>query len=230
MAANLEQQKQTTEDLRQLVLQLRQALEQRDAIILKHEQTIQQTNHTLGILQQILFGRKSKRVTPRDANQGLLFNEAEADAASSAESEATGQVVEKVVKRSKIKQSGRRRPAGQLERVEVLHDLSDEDCACPWCNARRPKIGEERSEEIEVIPAKVIVKVHVRAKYGPCSCDDFIGHDEKSIITAPGPTRIAPGSLFSNNTAAFIIVNKYSDGLPFNRQEAAMERYNRFLW
>jgi hypothetical protein len=35
-------------------------------------------------------------------------------------------------------------------------------------------MGDERSEEIDIIPAKVVVKVHIRKKYGECGCQGFI--------------------------------------------------------
>ncbi len=120
--------------------------------------------------------------------------------------------------------SGRRRIRGDIERIEVLHELDEAARACPWCASERPVIGEERSEEVELIPAKVVVKVHVRRKYGPCTCDDFIGHDEPAVVTAPAPAKIAKGSQYANSTAAFIIVSKYVDGLSLYRQEAAFER------
>ncbi|TCW62490.1 IS66 family transposase [Treponema sp. J25] len=106
----------------------------------------------------------------------------------------------------------------------MFHELDEAARACPWCARERPVIGEERSEEVEIIPAKVVVKVHVRRKYGPCTCDDFIGHDEPAIVSAPAPAKIAKGSQYANSTAAFIIVSKYVDGLPLYRQEGALQR------
>jgi len=89
----------------------------------------------------------------------------------------------------------------------------------------RPKIGEERSEEIEFIPAHAVVLVHIRPKYGLCKCDAFEESGTKTIVTAPGPTKIVSGSAFSNQTIAFFLVAKYVDALPFYRQESIMARY-----
>jgi transposase len=61
--------------------------------------------------------------------------------------------------------------------------------------------------------------VHVRAKKKPCSCDDFVGNDEPAILSAPATAKIAPGSLFFNAAAAFFIVSKFADAMPFYRQE-----------
>ena len=215
-------------DLERQIGELHLALAERDAIIAEHTTTIaeqnealQAANRYLETLKRMLFGPKSERVAEPAAGQGLLFNEAEADSSSV---EAVDAKTPELVKRTKAAHSGRRRPAGEFKRVEIIHELAEEDSACPWCNCQRPKIGEERSEEYEVIPAQLIVKVHIRVKYGPCQCDDFAGHDEKAIVTAPGPVRIAPGSLYSNSVAALVIVNKFCDGLPLYRQEAWFAR------
>jgi transposase len=212
------QEKSREDELLVIIEDLKAALAQRD-------ETIRCAELKLDVLQQMLFGRRSERLATDDKDlQRRLFNEAESEAPTEGDQPTDEGVQAATTKKKKHPGSGRRRPAGSLERVEIFHDLDHEESACPWCNSARPKIGEERTEEIEVIPAKVIVKVHVRAKHGPCDCDDFTGHDEKAVITAPGPARIAPGSLFSNNTAAFIIVNKFTDGLPFHRQESVLGR------
>lgn len=61
-------------------------------------------------------------------------------------------------------------------------------------------------------------------KYGPCDCNAFGGNGEKSVIQAAAIARIAPGSMFSNQTVAFIMTAKYADGLPFHRQEKVVAR------
>jgi transposase len=224
MAAISYKKQASPEELKRQNEELRQAIAERDITIAEQSQELQAAKLYLETLKRLLFGKKSERVAEPAAGQGLLFNEAEADGGQAAAAAPAEAAAPEPVKRTKAAHSGRRRPAGELKRVEVIHELCEADSACPWCNCPRPKIGEERSEEYEVIPAQVIVKVHVRAKYGPCQCDDFAGHDEPAIVTAPGPVKIAPGSLFSNGTAAFIIVNKFCDGLPLYRQEALFAR------
>jgi len=221
----------STEELIRTIHELRAAVEQRDQIINEKQHLLEQTQQTLSVLQQMLFGPRSERVTASKTknDQAYLFNEAEVQAGSTLEeNESPGNLDQASTQtkspRKKAKNSGRRRPSGEIERVEVIHDLPEDEAACGWCNTERPVIGKEVSEEIEVIPQKIVVKVHVKIKRGPCTCDDFIGHDEQSVITARGPVRIAPGSLYSNTTAAFIIANKFVDALPFYRQEAQFER------
>ena len=224
MAGDSYKNKPSTDDIERQLDELRQAIAERDITIAEQNQELQAAKRYLETLKRMLFGPKSERVAEPAVGQGLLFNEAEVESDQTAPATATEEATTEKVKRTKPVHSGRRRPSGELKRIEVKHELSCEDSACPWCNCQRPKIGEERSEEYEIIPAQLVVKVHVRVKYGPCQCDDFAGHDEKAIVTAPGPIKIAPGSLLSNSAAAFIIVNKFCDGLPLYRQEALFAR------
>jgi len=50
-----------------------------------------------------------------------------------------------------------------------VSECSLEERTCPHCGALRPEIGEEVREELEVIPAKVIVNRYIMKKYGPAS-------------------------------------------------------------
>ena len=204
------------------------ALAEKQEALAEKEVELQKARHTIHILQQLLYGPRSERVSQEEPKgQGKLFNEAELTAQKDppkAPEPAQEAAPIKTKPRQKVPGSGRRRIREDLERVEVVHELGEEDRVCPWCASERPIIGEERSEEVELIPAKAVVKVHVRRKYGPCTCDDFIGHDEPAVVTAVAPAKIAKGSQYANSTAAFIIVSKYVDGLPLYRQEAAFER------
>jgi transposase len=207
------------EDLLVIVDELRDAVSDRDRKLAELSTIVELKKAQYEDLKRLIFGTKSERVVPEDPGQGLLFNEAERDS-----SLAPGNDTIQIIKRRVGNRGGRRRPAKELERVEVLHDLSSEEKSCPYCGAERKRIGEERSEEIEIIPARVVVTVHVRPKYGPCSCEAFARNKEKPIILAPAPAKIASGSMFSNHTAAFFVVSKYADGLPLHRQEKIISR------
>ena len=170
-------------------------------------------------LTRLAFGRRSERLHEVDRKQLGLFNEAEHDAPKA-------QVCElKPARQPPGRQGGgRRRPAREVQRIERLHDIPESERACPCCGKPRPKIGEDRSEEIEIIPAKAVVVVHVRPKYGPCTCDAFDEEEDHAVIQERAPAKIAPGSLFSNRTIAHILTAKFGDGVPFHRQEKVIVR------
>lgn len=170
-------------------------------------------------LNRMAWGRRSERLHEGDHRQLGLFNEAEQEAPTAPEQEL------KPPRQPRGRQGGgRRRPPAALERVERLHDLSEEKRQCPCCGKPRPRIGEDRSEEIEIIPAKAVVVVHVRPKYGPCSCDGFDDEEDRAIIQERAPAKIATGSVFSNRTIAQMLSAKFVDGVPFHRQEKVIAR------
>ena len=90
----------------------------------------------------------------------------------------------------------------------------DEGKNCPHCDAPRPDLGFEDSEEIDYIPAKVVVKKHRRRKYGACLCRDF-AEDESSpqVIIAPKPARLLPGSIASSGLLSSTTIRAPGPGI-----------------
>jgi hypothetical protein len=76
------------------------------------------------------------------------------------------------------RKSGRRKPPYVLPRVRIEHDLLDAHKQCP-CGACLQRIGEQTSEQYDVIPPVFSVPEHVRFKYACPACDDH------SVTTAP---------------------------------------------
>jgi transposase len=214
------------DELRAIVAELRDELEaarreQEEGIrrLAETQTLLERERAKYADLKREIFGRKSEKIGESDPKQGELFNEAERDAGASSDEERV-----QIVRRRVGKKGGRKRPAPELERIEKLHDLSDSEKICPCCGKERPRIGEDRSEEVEIIPARAVVTVHVRPKYGPCPCDDFETQSAKAVVQASPPPKILPGSLFSNRSIAFFLVGKYADALPFYRQEKMLAR------
>jgi len=208
-------------------MELKAALEKSVRQIADLQMQIENEKSKYQNLLREMFGKKSEKMSSKDPKQGDLFNEAEHDAEVYPKTDDVITQDNKTKKERKIgeKKLGRKSIPKDLPRVEKIHDLSDEEKQCPCCGKNRPKIGEERSEEITFIPAHAIVNVHVRMKYGPCKCNEFQESENKTIITAKGPNKIVPGSTFSNDAIAFFIAAKYVDGLPFYRQESMVARY-----
>jgi transposase len=158
-------------------------------------------------LKQQLFGRSSeKRESPAPANQAWLFNEAEAV------SQADEPVKAIKIPAHDRKTRGRKPIADDLPRVDVIHDLTEAEKICPQDGTVLECIGDERSEQIDIIPAKVQVLRHIRLKYA-CPCCK--GH----IVLAEKPAQLLPKSNAAPSLLAHIACAKYVDGLPLNRQE-----------
>ena len=126
----------------------------------------------------------------------------------------------------KRKKRGRKALPAYLERVEVIHDISEEEKTC-GCGLKKDCIGEETSENLQIQPAKIWVERHVRLKYA-CRCEG-VGNGnvddmedvkgEGAVTIAPVPVQLIPRSISSPSLLAHIFVSKFADSIPFYRQE-----------
>ena len=158
--------------------------------------------------RQRQFGRKSES----HVDQLQLFDEAEAH--TDAEPNDSSDTTETIT--YKRKKPTRKPLPKDLPREQVIHDVDESEKQCD-CGCEKQRIGEEISEQLEVIPASVKVIQHVRPKYACNRCDSGV-----SIATMP--TLFLPKSIASPSLVAHIIVNKYQDHLPLYRQEKIWQR------
>ena len=149
----------------------------KEALVAANEQRIAELEELLQLALHKRFGASSEIA---NADQLHLFNEAEALSDATPE-EPAGAETETSVAAYTRKKRGRKPIDASLPRVIVEHDIAETDktCACGRC---RPCIGEETSEQLDIVPPKVQVLRHVRYKYGrhpECIC----GEDEGSAVT-----------------------------------------------
>src|SRR5690554_1766150 len=84
-------------------------------------------------------------------------------------------------------------------------------------------MSTEVRQELKIIPAQVSVVKHVRHVYACRRCER---EDVKTpIITAPIPKPVLPGSLVSPSSMAYIMSQKYVEGMPLYRQEQHLARF-----
>lgn len=111
------------------------------------------------LLRQRLFGRKSEQSADPATPQLALFNEAESVAELADED-----VEEEVI--VPARRCGKRKPLpADLPRIEVIHDLPEHELTCV-CGCRKHAIGDETSEQLEIVPMQIRVIKHVRKVYG----------------------------------------------------------------
>ena len=166
------------------------------------------------------FGQKSEHYKPEDEKQNRLFDEAEEYAAES----PPPQVETTQIPAHERAKRGRKAKVTASERIEIVHDLTDDERRCPCCGEARQSIGEERTSEYDLVPAHVVERVHIIKKYGPCTCEAFVQSGAKAVVAAAGPAKIIPGSDFTNRTTAFFMTAKYADAIPFYRMEKMLAR------
>jgi len=145
-----------------------------------------------------------------------LFDEAELDAGVDTSTQEEDDEESITIAKHTRRKAGRKKLPDSLPRVDVVHELSESDRVCPHDGAILREIGEEISEQLDIIPAKIRVLRHIRKKYA-CSCG-------QCIKTATLPNQMIPKSMASPGLLAHITVSKYQDALPLYRQETILRR------
>jgi transposase len=171
--------------------------------------------HQLEQLLRKLYGKKSEKLDP---NQLLLFAHALAEADATATMEATPQPVARTPAKPNPSGHGRKPLPPSLPRKRVIHDIPDEARPCPDCGHQRRPIGEDVREQLEYIPASLIVLQHVRPKYACAACQGHVAIAERL------PEPIEKG-LPGPGLIAHVVVSKYADHLPLYRQEGIFRRF-----
>jgi len=197
------------------MIDAQQILHHRIAELEKQVTQLQSRNHYLEeqfrLAQQKQFGASSEA----HPGQGELFNEAEELAVEVIEPE------QETIEYTRNKPKRKPLPK-DLPREVIIHDIPDEDKVCEGCSGKLHKIGEDKSEKLEFIPAKVKVIEHVRPKYGCRECEK--SGTENRIKQAPVPNSVIPKGYATPSLLSQIITSKYQYGLPLYRQEAMFKQ------
>jgi len=169
------------------------------------------------LLRAQLYGRKSEKIIPEDGPQPLpLFDMPEPEGL---EEESVEEIH---VPEHTRKKCGRKPLPEYLPRTEIVHDIDEGDKVCN-CGCRLKRIGEETSEQLDIIPAQVQVIRHIRPKYACPECEG-VKDDGPTVKIAPVPPQIIPKSIVSSGLLAHILTGKFVDHLPFYRQEKQLVR------
>jgi transposase len=158
------------------------------------------------------FANKSEKFN--NPNQASLFDEAELpkypEKILAAEEEIT------IASYTRKKTPGRKPLPAELIRVPRVYDLTDAEKICA-CGCELTHIKDEKSEQLEIIPAKIYVIEHIQKKYACKKC-------EETIITAPKPIAPIPRSIAASGLLSHVLVSKFQDHLPLFRQEQILRR------
>ncbi|SER63258.1 Transposase [Gracilibacillus ureilyticus] len=166
--------------------------------------------------QQRRFGASSEK---SNSDQLSLFNEAE-DTANQAAEEPT---VETITYQRKKQKGQRDAKLEDLPTETIEYRLSEEEQVCSCCGGKLHEMSQQVRKELKVIPAQVKVVEHVKHIY---SCRHCEKHEiETPIVSATMPQSVFPGSLASPSAMAYIMSQKYVEGLPLYRQEKNLERF-----
>ena len=187
----------------------------------KSHRAIGQLEHQLQQLLRRMYGRSSETLDP---SQMALFTEV-LQQLQAAQPPAMEPVAKSAIATpSAVTGHGRRRLPADLPRVRIEHDLPEAQKPCPCCGKLRKCIGEEVSEQLEYVPAKVTVLQHVRLKYACAVCEQ--NAQSPQITTADKPLGPIDKGLAGPGLLAYVIVSKYGDHLPLHRIERILGRHD----
>jgi transposase len=207
-------QHDTITELHQTVTKQEQQLQSKEQQLNEYQAKIVALEERIRQLLQEYYGTRSeKHVEPQADN---AFDEAQTTEDESAEIDAAEQEIQ-IPAHTRKKCGGGRKPLpADLPRVEMVYTIEEAQKQCA-CGAVLTKISDERGEQLDIIPAKIQVLVHIRETFACKTCED-------TIITAPVPLHPLPKSIASPGLLAHVMVCKYSDHLPLYRQERILQR------
>ena len=191
--------------------------EEKGALVVTLTALVEKLETQVADYRRTKFGPKSEKLTP-DQLELALEDQETAIAETQAEIE---NVQAKLAKKSKNESNAPRKPRKPrtlpegLPRVERV--IEPDNIVCPCGCGDMVKIGEDRSERLDVIPVQYQVIVTVRPKY---ACPK----GRTGVVQAKAPAHLLENSWPTEALLAQITVAKFCDFNPLNRQSVAMAR------
>jgi transposase/regulator of replication initiation timing len=155
-----------------------------------------------------IFARRSERISAEQLD--LLSEDLET---------AIAETTEKVESRTpRGNRAPPRRNIGRLPRelARIERVIEPASTACPCGCGEMVRIGEDRSERLDIVPAQFKVIVTVRPKYACRTCE--------AISQALAPAHLIEGGLPTEALVAHVLVSKFGDHTPLYRQSDIFAR------
>nr|WP_321943923.1 IS66 family transposase [Paraburkholderia tropica] len=210
------------ETLKAMLLSQEAALRERDAQMIKLQETVDSQQAALASriaevehlklliakLRRMQFGRKSEKLDHQIEQLELRLEELEAD-------EGAAPVEIPKTPRTAVEQAPRKPLPEHLPR-EIQTHLPESAGKCTQCGGQMKSLGEDVAEQLEYVPASFRVIRHVRPKFACVCCDH--------IAQAPAPSRPIERGLAGPGLLAHVLVSKFADHLPLYRQSVMYAR------
>ncbi|CAO5674012.1 MAG: hypothetical protein CNLJKLNK_01424 [Holosporales bacterium] len=219
---NFTHQNLSKDDLAQLFLSTRD----RESALMEKNKFLEYENKILKEEIQLLRRKLFDKAAEQYKEETQVFDEPKANPqdleADQAISSASKELDEKTVdinaeEIEKIRKKPGRRPVpADYLRVDIIHDLNESEKVCS-CGCALTQFGEEVSEQLDVIPAKVYVKRHRRLKYACKNC-------QENVKIAPVQNQAIAKCLAAPGLLAYTAILKYDDHLPLFRQSEVWDR------
>jgi transposase len=174
---------------------------------------VERLEHLVGEYRRARFGPRSEKLHPDQL--ALAFEDLEtAVAETETGAERSSPEAARAVRRAKPPRAPRALPKElpRLERVIEPHDIR-----CPCGCGDMIKIGEDRSERLDIVPAQFRVIATIRPRY---ACPK----SRAGVVQAPAPAHLIEGGLPTEALIAHVLVGKFSEFLPLYRQSQVFAR------
>src|ERR1035437_2325555 len=197
-----------------------QAIAAKDRIIALSELKIQKLEEELRLERIKKYGKQSEKLSDLqlkllELEPAVSNDEIKAEIERGPLSESTESDKKR---RSRQNHPGRNELSASLERIDKIIPCAPEFCTCGKCGGDTKVIGYDVSEVLDRKPAAYFVTRIMREKRACALCI------EQGVVTAPTPVRIAPKSIFSDETIVNFVISKYCDATPLYRQRAGLQR------
>lgn len=182
------------------LLSLRQTVSTLELALSVRTLEIEQLTLQIAKLKRMVFGRKSEKIDKKLEQletrlEDLLAEEGAAEQTTDAPTKPRQKSIHKPFPASLVREE---------------HIIEPQEDACPQCGGHLKPLGEDVSEQLEVIEAAFKVIRHVRKKKA-CACCDC-------IVQAPAPSRPIQRGFAGPGLLANIVVSKFADHQPLYRQ------------
>jgi transposase len=169
-------------------------------------------------LQLVIAKMKRERFGPRSERSQRLIDQMELEleelAAAAGEDSAKAERTLVRVEGFTRQKATRRNFPNHLPRRRIVYPVP---AACPCCgDTKLSKIGEDVTETLDVVPRQWFVTQHVREKFSCRSCE--------TITQPPAPFHAIARGFAGPSLLAMILVEKYANHQPLNRQSEQYER------
>ena len=174
------------------------------------EALIEHLQLVIAKMRRELFGPRSERSQRLLDQLELQLEELAAAAGEDAAETETAGIPVQGFTRPKT----RRNFPAHLPRRRIVHPAP---ACCPCCGGTKlSKIGEDVTETLDVVPRQLFVTEHVREKFSCRSCE--------KIAQPPAPFHAIARGFAGPSLLAMILVDKYADHQPLNRQSEQLAR------
>jgi len=167
----------------------------------------------LAQLQKMIFGSKHERFVPSNLTPSQLSLDIQADTTASCSvidaKKITYVRTNVAVEQKPLLHPGRMKLPESLRREEIVIEPKEDTNGCK-------KMGEEITEVLEYQPGELFVKQYKRIKYAK--------PENSGVLIGELPSRPIEKAMAGEGLLAQIVIDKYIDHLPLNRQKQRFER------